>query len=313
MGHVAQHVTEDVSRHLGIALLTADQVAIEVKTEQLGVVVKHLLEVRHQPLSIDRVAGKAAADLIMDAACRHAFAGVEHHVHRLLFFGANPVAQQEGRMAGRGELGRVAPPAVLAVVSLLQGAAGVAQHRAGQYQSVAVRPGRQLEKFAVQVHRRICQLLPLGLPGLLNLLQHLKETGPAILVFWRPVSAPVERFQVGRKENIQRPAALADHRLDEGHVDLVDVGTLFAVHLDAHEVGIEIAGHLVVLEGFAFHDVAPMAGRVADAQEDGLVLPVRLGKSFLAPRIPVHRVMLVLKQVRGLLMRQAVGVRGCGQ
>ena len=67
-------------------------------------------------------------------------------------------------------------------------------------------------------------------------------------------------------------------------------------------------GDLLVLERFALHDVAPVAGRVADAQEDGLVLLARLGEGLLAPRKPVHRVVLVLEQVGRFLPRQAVRI-----
>ena len=38
------------------------------QVDQQGVVVEHLLEVRHQPALVDRVAGEAAAEVIVDAA-----------------------------------------------------------------------------------------------------------------------------------------------------------------------------------------------------------------------------------------------------
>jgi len=39
--------------------------------EQLRVVVQHLLEMRHQPLLIGRIAREAAAEMVVDAAARH--------------------------------------------------------------------------------------------------------------------------------------------------------------------------------------------------------------------------------------------------
>jgi len=55
---------------------------------------------------------------------------------------------------------------------------------------------------------------------------------------------------------------------------------LFPVHLDGHEVLVEDAGHLGIVEGFAGHDVTPVAGRVTDAEEDGFVLPTGLLQGF---------------------------------
>ncbi|HEY4748132.1 MAG TPA: hypothetical protein VIH38_11215 [Steroidobacteraceae bacterium] len=43
--------------------------------EELGVVVEHLLEMRHQPALVDRIAREAAAEVIVDAALRHAVEG----------------------------------------------------------------------------------------------------------------------------------------------------------------------------------------------------------------------------------------------
>ncbi len=158
------------------------------------------------------------------------------------------------------------------------------------------------------------QLGAARLPELLHLLQHLQEARPPVAVVGREIGPAVERLQLRREEHVQRPAALAARGLDEGHVDLVHVRPLLAVHLDADEVRVEEGGDLRALEGLAFHDVAPMAGRVADAQEDGPVLPARLGEGFLAPGIPVHRVVLVLEQVGRFLPREPVrvGRRGGG-
>ena len=158
----------------------------------------------------------------------------------------------------------------------------------------------------MDVRRRIGHFSPAGLPGLLDLRQDLQEARPPVTVIRREVSSPEERFQLRREEHVQGPATLAASGLDKGHVDLVHVRPLLAVHLDADEVGVQEAGDLGALEGFAFHDVAPMAGRVTDAQEDRPVLLARAGERFLAPGIPVHRVILVLEQIGRFLARQAV-------
>jgi hypothetical protein len=67
------------------------------------------------------------------------------------------------------------------------------------------------------------------------------------------------------------------------------------------------------IEGLALHDVAPVAGGVADAQQDRLVLVVRAPKRLLAPGIPVHGVVGVLQQVRAGRVDQPVRTAAFGR
>ncbi len=68
------------------------------------------------------------------------------------------------------------------------------------------------------------------------------------------------------------------------------------------------AADLFVFKRFAFHDVAPMAGRIADAQKDGFVLRARLGERFVAPRKPVHGIVRVLQEIRRFFAGEPVGM-----
>ena len=73
---------------------------------------------RHQPFGIHRVAGKPAAQVIVNAACSHAVAGVQDHADGLVVVEAPGVAQQKLRLARLGKLGRAAKPAVLRVIAV---------------------------------------------------------------------------------------------------------------------------------------------------------------------------------------------------
>src|SRR5450756_338098 len=55
---------------------------VDVDPQQQGVVVEHLLEVRHHPGGVDRVAGEAAAELVVDAAAGHRRGGALDQVER---------------------------------------------------------------------------------------------------------------------------------------------------------------------------------------------------------------------------------------
>ena len=87
-------------------------------------------------------------------------------------------------------------------------------------------------------------------------------------------------------------------------------GPFLAVYLHVDEKLVHHGrGRRRSLKRFMRHDVAPVAGRVADGQEDGLVLAAGLGERFLAPWMPLDRVARVLQQV-GRLSRRAKRVGG---
>src|SRR5207302_8576641 len=78
--------------------------------------------------------------------------------------------------------------------------------------------------------------------------------------------------------------------------------------LDADEVLVEECRDVVLLEDFPLHDVAPVARRVADGEEDRLVLGARARQRLWAPGIPIHRVVNVLAQVEGALSDEVVAL-----
>ena len=92
---------------------------------------------------------------------------------------------------------------------------------------------------------------------------------------------------------------------------LVEVRPLFPVHLDGDEIGVDEPGRFLVGEGFPLHDVAPVARRIADGEEDRLVLPGSVPERLLTPRVPVHRIFGMLEEVRAFLPGETVGLPGC--
>ena len=78
--------------------------------------------------------------------------------------------------------------------------------------------------------------------------------------------------------------------------------------LMAMKLLVEHARDGFVLEALVLHHVAPVAGRVADGEKDRLVLALRRGERLLAPRVPVHRIVRMLLQVRARGEDEAVDV-----
>ncbi len=93
-GHIAQQMVERRLDHLAVTRIRGDLPGVQVGPGQLRVVVEHLLEVRDQPLRIGRIAGEAAAELVVDAARRHGVERSPRHVQRLDIAGAHEAAQE---------------------------------------------------------------------------------------------------------------------------------------------------------------------------------------------------------------------------
>ena len=144
------------------------------------------------------------------------------------------------------------------------------------------------------------------------LVQGREQGGKALLLrrgLGREVAADVERLQIGGEENVVRPAAVARHDLPRQHVDVVDVGPLFAVDQHVDEPAVHQRGDLRVAVKLALRHMAPVTGRVADGQIDGLVLAPRLVQRLRPPGVPVHRIVGMLQQVRIVRIREMIGAR----
>ena len=243
-------------------------------------------------MRVDAVAGEAAADLVVDAAAGHRAQRLQRHP-RLA------AAEQELDHRGRRELRRAAPAAVHAVVAG-RSAATAASSGAAVELGVGGRDPRprQARRAASRSPCSRDLVAALG-PGVRDGLDDLRPGGHAVARLRREVRAAVERHLLGREEHVQRPAALAGHRLHRLHVERVDVRALLAVDLHAHEALVHQRRGRRVLEGLALHDVAPVAAGVADRHEQRAVELARAGQRLVAPGQPVDRVVAVLEQVRG--------------
>ena len=308
VSHVAEDVAQDVVCDVGVFFVAADEMGVEVEVQQLGIIVEHLLEMRHKPLGINGVPCEAAADLVVHAAGRHLVAGVKHHVDGVLVAGAMRVAQQHQRLARPGKFRCITKAAVARVVLGLE-----PLHRLVQPRRVELDPLPRLERHTLadpltDVGGGLDDLLALGFPCLADLGEHVGKTGSAKLGHRRIVRAAIERLKFRGQPDVERPTAAAGGRLHEGHVNLIDVRPLLAVEFDADKMLVHHLRRRLVLERLALHHMAPVAGRVADAQQDRLFLRLGLVERLLSPRIPVNRVVLMLLQVRGCLLGQAVGV-----
>ena len=110
------------------------------------------------------------------------------------------------------------------------------------------------------------------------------------------------------QKNIQGPAAAAGHRLYGIHINMIEVGPLLAVDFYVDEILFMMAAACWVFKTFPFHYVAPVTGGIADADKYRLIFIHCSFQRFLAPGIPVYRIMRMLKQIRTCFAGKPVAV-----
>ncbi len=176
------------------------------------------------------------------------------------------------------------------------------------------RPGRcrrhlsLLPELLHHIARRFVDLLAIALPCLGDLRQNRSESRVPPAVFRRKIGTAEKRLELRRQPHRHRPAPAARRCLYERHVNTVHVGALLAIHLDRHVMFVHQRGDRLVFKTLPLHHVAPVTGRVADREENGFVFQSGFLKRLLAPRIPIHRIVRVLQQIRTLLFCQTIGM-----
>ena len=156
--------------------------------------------------------------------------------------------------------------------------------------------------------------LALRAPGLRHPQQQFVEPRQAVARALREIGAAEEGLALGGEEHRQRPAARAPGQQLVGClIDPVDVGSLLPVDLDVDEMPVHQRGGVVVFEAFVRHYMAPVAGRVADRQQDRPLARARQSQRLGAPGVPgvpVHRVGGVLLQIGAGFVGQTIAHAG---
>ena len=187
---------------------------------------------------------------------------------------------------------RVASPSMLSVSGSVEGASSAEWRTASTIAEAWRETSPRRSRYASETAVSTCWKLGQPVPRLR-----------------RVVRAAEERLTLGREKDGHRPAAVPRERDDRVHVQRVDVGPLLAVDLDADEALVHQRRRRLVLERLVLHDVAPVAGRVADGEQDRLVLRARLREGLVAPRVPVDRVVRVLEEVRARFGARRLAIR----
>ena len=238
---LAEHVVERAGRDRAIARVTGQCPGVQVDPRELGVVVEHLLEVRDEPVRRPSSSGGSrhrAGRGSRRRPSRRGSAGRPRAAGRRRWRDAAEQVLDRHRLR---ELGRPAPAAVDRVErGLDRGRRGPGAERwlgslGGRLRRGCCSTSCSTSRPPAASTSARCSARPARRPR-----------GPGGTTASRGAARPGSRCRrrtagrraSGRPTSASRPAG---HRLDGGHVDLVEVGPLLAVDLDRDEVLVEVA------------------------------------------------------------------------
>ena len=240
VAQVAQHVLDRLVEHLPVPRLAGDLPGVQIDAGEQRLVVEHLLEVGHQPRRRRPSSGRSrprGGRRCRPRPWRRAWSSPSRACARRRCRAMGAQQQLERSWSGGNfggprthpSRGRSCP--VSAVVSAPPASRVDARDRRSPAGSVA--PRRSMASVSSSAwpsrsSRRVCQT------------SSIRPSSSVKLIMPRPahrreVGAAEEGAAVGRQEHRHRPSALAGHGLHGVHVDGVDVGSFFAVDLDADE------------------------------------------------------------------------------
>ena len=313
--HLAQRPIGDRAGHSRVRWIAGGERRLRIHREQCAVVVQHLLEVRDHPVLVDRVAAESAAQLVVDTALGHAAQRERRHVPglevRLGRAGARLPAPEQPLDGLRVRELRCAAETPVAGIEAARELLAQARERGlrelavgARWLRVEIREGRH-ERLVLRAQLGCALPVELGDPE-----QQVLERRQPVARLLRKVGSSEERpLIVVCEEHGERPAAAAlrEHLLRH-LVDAVDVGTLLAVDFDVDEVLVEKARGGLVFEALFLEDATPVAGKIAYAQVNRLLLCSRSLERRAPPRIPLHGIVSVLAQIGAGLSREMVSV-----
>ena len=236
--------------------------------------------------------------MVKQSAPIHGFHCFFRHIHGLLLAAAPGIAHQENQIVGHGKLGcrpKAAPFFVKRPGKPLHG-------RGSQRTAGCARAGLAfLPQIIGQLRSRGEQCLPPVVPQVFHLREQ-RQQGR-----FGQIGPCPEGLLIGGQQHGQRPSARAVHGNTRLHIYRVHIGALFPVHFDGNKGTVDDRCHVFILKGLVCHHMAPVTGGISDAEENRLVLCPCHGKRLTAPGPPVHRVILVLKQIWGFFVLQLIG------
>ena len=302
-GHFPEDIICCPLGNLQIQRLPRHGKGLDIGQDHQRVVIEHLFKVWNQKFLVGGIPAEAKAYVVKQPAAIHLFQRAPGHFQAFRVAPALIAGQQKQQIVGRRKLGRTPKATVCEVV-------GTAEHGDGGFgQVLGNLGGRGLALFQVSDDRLrpLCEFGAVAFPHVMNGLQKRLKADHLTPAVSGEVGPGEEGLLIRRHEDAGGPAAAAGEGLTDRHVDAVHIRALFSVYLDGDEIPVQEFRDPCVLKALAGHDVAPVAGAVANAEEHRLLLFLGLTEGLLAPGVPIHGILGVLQQIGTRLILQSIG------
>ncbi len=110
-----------------------------------------------------------------------------------------------------------------------------------------------------------------------------------------------------REDKVEGPSSGAGHHgLCEFHVKSIDVGQFFSIDLNRDESIVHKGAYLFVSKAFSEHHMTPVAGGVANGEEDWFIFFAGFFESFITPWVPIDSVVGAHQEIGRFLIFKSI-------
>ena len=119
-GHIPQNVFQCFARNGCKKFIVSELICIEVRIDQLCLVIQHLFKMWNAPLSINGIAVESAAEMVIHSAACHRHQRCQGHLQRVLILCAVVVPKQEIENDRTGKLCSASESGIFWIISCRQ-------------------------------------------------------------------------------------------------------------------------------------------------------------------------------------------------
>ena len=184
---------------------------------------------RHTPLAINRISVEASTDMIIHSTCCHLIQCEKSHITCFFFSCCFVVTEQEIHDNRSRKFGRLPKTTILGLIAFFY-LFKTFGHPNSIQGSGAIR-GLFFDMSSYLISG-LAKFHPVTSPCIMNSLQNLQETRTAITCTRWEICSGIKRSCIRKKKNRHGPSTTACHGLGCCHVDLINIRSFFAIHLD---------------------------------------------------------------------------------
>ena len=303
--HFPQNIIQRLLNNPPVQPPPGSQPGVQIQPRQQRIVIKHLLKMRHQPETIRRIPMKPAPNLIINAPAGHLLQCKLQHRKRPVIMPASVITQQNLQSHRLRKLRRRPHAPILVIKVGSQCVISMMQHAFVQNALPPRHPSRPSHLLR-QLIRNPPDFRVTVTISLRHRFQQPRKPRHIMPVHRRKISPTIKRLALRSKKHRHRPPPAPRKHLHRLHINRIQIRPLLPVNLNVDKMPVHNPRDRLILKRLPLHHMTPMASRIPDTKQYRLILQPRPPQSLLPPRIPIHRIVSVLQQIRTRLMNQPV-------